>query len=274
MAVVGRELQRHEVAVGAGDDDLCLFDDHVVLRGVSSRSCRLRSELGPAAPQRVRRGLGLAVAGEDALLVAVDAVDADGGLEVGEVPDLLADEGRRCGRRPGGSCRGRRPGTPRSTAGPTPSACPAMVSAPYSVMMIGLPYAAPSRAAPPRGELSAACEVAGVDVPAVVAVEARARRTGRRSCRSRRVREHDVANVIGRVGSSSRVELHERLEVLARPVLVGVGLVGDAPHDDAGVVLVAGDQLADVLGVRRLGLVVEGVRREGRHDGPTPMKPA
>src|SRR3712207_552187 len=48
--------------------------------------------LAPAAPQRVRGGLGLPVAGEDALLVAADAHDAGGGGEVREVPHLLADD--------------------------------------------------------------------------------------------------------------------------------------------------------------------------------------
>jgi hypothetical protein len=37
-------------------------------------------------------GLGTAVAGEDTLLVAVDAVDAVGGLEVGEIPHVLDDD--------------------------------------------------------------------------------------------------------------------------------------------------------------------------------------
>ena len=38
------------------------------------------------------RGLGSAVAGEDSLAVAVDAEDAWHGGEVGEAPDLFADD--------------------------------------------------------------------------------------------------------------------------------------------------------------------------------------
>src|SRR5690606_31041266 len=48
---------------------------------------------GPAAAEVVGGGLRLAVAGEDALLVASDPHDAGGRGEVGEVPDLLADDG-------------------------------------------------------------------------------------------------------------------------------------------------------------------------------------
>lgn len=60
-----------------------------VVRGVARLS---PVQAAPAATQRERGRLRLAVAGEHALLVAVDAVDAGGGLEVGEVPDVFADE--------------------------------------------------------------------------------------------------------------------------------------------------------------------------------------
>ena len=74
----------------------------------------------------------------------------------------------------------------------------------------------------------------------------------------------------GRVGSSSRVSSDERLEVLAGAVLVRGRLVGDAPHDHARVVLVAGDQFAEVLrvgGLRvRVGVLV-GEGRERRRPG-------
>ena len=60
-----------------------------------------------------------------------------------------------------------------------------------------------------------------------------------------------LAKPTGRVGSSSRVSA-ERLEVVARRGRCRRGLVGDAPHHDAGVVLVAGHQFAEVLRVGRL----------------------
>ena len=49
-------------------------------------------ESAPALAQRPRRRLRLAIAREDALLVAVDPVQPVVGGEVGEVPDVLADE--------------------------------------------------------------------------------------------------------------------------------------------------------------------------------------
>src|SRR3954469_15826000 len=53
----------------------------------------LAATQGEPAPAQGERGrLRLAVAGEHALLVAVDPVDAGRGLEVGEVPHVLADE--------------------------------------------------------------------------------------------------------------------------------------------------------------------------------------
>ena len=71
------------------------------------------------------------------LLPSTRMNDVPGG-EVGEVPHVLARPPRRCGRRPGGTCRAGRPGTPRSRAPGAPSGSPDIVSAPYSVTRIGL----------------------------------------------------------------------------------------------------------------------------------------
>src|SRR5690349_22226700 len=62
-------------------------------RGRIDRGRRASAFLVPAMAQGVRAGLRTAVPGEDALLVAVDPGDARAGGEVGEVPDLLADDG-------------------------------------------------------------------------------------------------------------------------------------------------------------------------------------
>ena len=134
----------------------------------------------PAPPQDVGGALGPAVAGEDALLVAVDAHDAGRGRRSRRSSRRARRRRRRCGRRRGGSSRAARPGTPRSTA-PAASACsPGMVSAPYSVMMIGLPCLPAQALQLGLQPALGGGQVAGVDVPAVVAVEHHARRRGRR----------------------------------------------------------------------------------------------
>ena len=74
--------------------------------------------------------------------------------------------------------------------------------------------------------------------------------------------EHHVDEADGacRVGLTSHVE--QRSEVVLGAVGVRLGLVGDRPQHDAGVVLVAGDELADGLGVHLAGVVVDGLGRE------------
>ena len=65
------------------------------MTGASARSPGM-SRHGPARQRRrssVRGRLRSPLAGEDALLVAVDAHHAGSGREVGEVPDVLADDG-------------------------------------------------------------------------------------------------------------------------------------------------------------------------------------
>ena len=126
--------------------------------------------LAPTAAQREGGGLGLAVAGEGALLVAADPHDPGGGGEVGEVPDLLADDGVDRGRRRGGSCRGSRPGTPRSTAAAATECRPGIGVRAVLGDDDRLALARPALELLGPGHLGGG-EVAGVDVPAVVAVE-------------------------------------------------------------------------------------------------------
>ena len=108
-------------------------------------------------------------------------------------------------------------------------------------------------------------EVTGVDIPAVVTVEEKDVGVLRNPARPVRG-EHDVdkAHRAGEVSVTGDVE--EGAEVVfCRLGLgrLGLGLVGDGPDDDAGVVLVPGDEVADDLGVNLLGLVVDGLLGEG-----------
>ena len=140
---------------------------------------------------------------------------------------------------------------------------PATASAPYSVTMIGLPCFAAQRVELGLQPALGGGQVARVLVPAVVAVE------------HHDVEEvgHDVAlgrrqHHVGEADGPGRVEPPrlggQRLEVGARLRRVGLGLVGDAPQHDAGVVLVARDELADRLAVHGLRGVVDGLGGEGR----------
>ena len=136
------------------------------------------------------------------------------------------------------------------------------MSAPYSVMMIGLPSPAHRGQLFFPGQLSP-FQVAGVDVPAVVAVQHQhVPELGDPALAVRG--EHDVhePDRAGGVGFARDVE--ERAEVVLCAFGVGLGFVGDAPDHDARVVLVSGDQFPDGLGVHLSGGVVHGLGRK-RH---------
>src|SRR6266496_1498793 len=60
---------------------------------IGEQAGRSSLAFAPAGAQVEGRGLGAAVAGEDTLLVAVDAEDTRRGGEVGEAPDLFAHHG-------------------------------------------------------------------------------------------------------------------------------------------------------------------------------------
>ena len=134
------------------------------------------------------------------------------------------------------------------------------MSAPYSVMMIGLLSPAQAGQLGLPGGLGGV-EVPGLHVPAVVAVQHQHVGELRDPALPVRGEHHvDESDRAGRVGLPGHVE--EGPEVALGRLGLRLGLVGDAPQHDAGVVLVAGDQVPDGLGVHLLRLVVGGLRGE------------
>ena len=87
VTLVGRQLQRDEVAVGTRDDDLGLLDDH----DCSFCSCASRIAVQRAFSSRATDFGRLSRVNTPFLFPSTRSHSA-GGLEVGEVPDLLADD--------------------------------------------------------------------------------------------------------------------------------------------------------------------------------------
>ncbi len=79
-----------------------------------------------------------------------------------------------------------------------------------------------------------------------------------------RLGEHHVHEADGPAGIGRPGRGEEGCEVVQGLVGVGLGLVGQAPQDDARVVLVPVDQLLNGLLVDGLGGGADGLLREGR----------
>lgn len=212
-------------------------------------------------PAKVEGGhLGLAIPGEDALPVATDAHDAAGGREVREVPDLFADNGVEGVEDPLVHLEDLDLVllAPRLSGG--------LVQARHGVgAVLGdddrLVLASPVLHLLAPVTLGGG-EVTGVDVPAEVTVEEKDVGVLRNPARPVRG-EHDVDKAHRAGGVSVTGHVEEGTEVVFCRLGLGLGLVGDGPDDDAGVVLVTGDEVADDLGVNLLGLAVDGLLGEG-----------
>ena len=214
--------------------------------------------------------LGFTIAGEEALLVALDAQQALAGREVGEVPHLFAHH-----------------------AGELVKCLEVLLVVIDLVLLrvhygrgvvhagdrVGSKFGKHNRLAHARPKLKlAAKQLAGVldirsaKIPTVITVEADdvGELGGYIVFGAHRLNADQRAGAVLRVKFMRQVK--ERLEVVVRAVVaVGVGFVGDAPHDNAGVVLVACDKVADnvlvmllrlhaVLGVKRLDVLAAKVR--------------
>ena len=253
LAPVGADLPRAEADLGDSRP--------VGPRGRSASPGGCQSP-APAPPQHVGAALGPPVAGEDALLVAVGAEDARRDGEVGEVPDVLADDGVDAVEDAVGHLEqlglvllGPRR---RGEAVHAGHGVGAVLGDDDRLAVLGRPGVELGLQPALGGG-----QVAGVLVPAVVAVEHHdVEEVGDDVALGGREHHVDEADGPGRV-EPPRLG-GERLEVGARLRRVGLGLVGDAPQHDAGVVLVARDELADRLAVDGLRGVIDGVRGEGR----------
>ena len=85
-------------------------------RRASARRRGAHARAPPAPAQHVRAAFGRRSRVKTPFLLPSTRRMPGGGGEVGEVPDLLADDRVDPGRRRGGTCRAGRSGTPRSTA--------------------------------------------------------------------------------------------------------------------------------------------------------------
>ena len=231
--------------------------------GAGLDAARSRAEVGPpAATQVVRGGLRVPVAGEHALLVAVDPHE--------RLPRVAKSAKFQTCSPTTASMRSKTRWYVSSSSawysslhGTDRRACsPAIVSAPYSVTMIGLSCLsahARSSASSPR---SAAVEVAGVDVPAVVAVDHHhvgelGQRGSDRGGASIMLTKPDGPGRVGLPGGGE-----QRLEVGARLLACGTRARWRCSRARRSGGSCRGRRARDRLAVDLLGGVVDRVRRE------------